>query len=317
MDDQLSTRVAWLYYMENLTQAEIAERLGLTRARVNRMLSDARENGVVQIKLNSSFASCTALEHALKQRCGLRDAVIFPTPDSPDLLLGLLGMAAGDYLSRFLEENRLSAIGIGWGATLRETIRHVRPAKYPELNVTSMMGGLTQGLELNTFEIAGELARRLQANCRYLAAPIYAASARSRDTILAQEVFGEVMERLARIELALLSLGDLSPRSLLIRHGLPRDVPVDELRAKGAVGDVLGQFLDSAGKPINHAINRRAIALPLDSLAEVKTVVLIAGGSNKTRVIAAALKGGFSDVLITDEKTAAGALNLLDRERQG
>ena len=315
MNDQLPTRVAWFYYMENLTQAEIAERLGLTRARVNRILSEARESGIVQIKLNSSFSSCTALEHALKQRCGLRDAVIIPSPENPDLLLSALGMAAGDYLSRFLEENRLSAIGIGWGATLRETIRHVRPAKYPDLNVTSMMGGLTQGLELNTFEIAGELARRLQANCRYLAAPIYAASARSRDTILAQEVFGEVMERLARIELALLSLGDLSSRSLLIRHGLPRDVSVDELRAKGAVGDVLGQFLDSAGKPISHGINRRAIALPLDSLAEVKTVVLIAGGTNKMRIIAAALKGGFSDVLITDEKTAAGALNLLERER--
>jgi lsr operon transcriptional repressor len=315
MDDQLPTRVAWFYYMENLTQGEIAERLGLTRARVNRMLAEARESGIVQIKLNSSFASCTALEHELKRRCGLRDAVIIPTPENPDLLLGVLGMAAGDYLSRFLEENRLSAIGIGWGATLRETIRHVRPAKYPELNVTSMMGGLTQGLELNTFEIAGELARRLQANCRYLAAPIYAASARSRDTILAQEVFGEVMERLARIELALLSLGDLSPRSLLIRHGLPRDVPVEELRAKGAVGDVLGQFLDSSGKPINHGINRRAIALPLGSLAEVRTVVLIAGGSNKMRIIAAALKGDFSDVLITDEKTAAGALTLIERER--
>jgi DNA-binding transcriptional regulator LsrR (DeoR family) len=240
--------------------------------------------------------------------------VIIPTPENPDLLLGLLGMAAGDYLSRFVAENRLSAIGIGWGATLRETIRHVRPARYPELDVTSMMGGLTQGLELNTFEIAGELARRLQAKCRYLAAPIYAASARSRDTILAQEVFGEIMERLSKIELALLSLGDLSPRSLLIRHGLPRDVPVDELRAKGAVGDVLGQFLDSTGRPISHGINKRAIALPLDSLAKVQTVMLIAGGVNKMRIIAAALKGDFSDVLITDEKTAAGALNLLDRQ---
>lgn len=311
MDDQLPTRVAWFYYMENRTQGEITERLGLTRARVNRMLAEARESGIVQITLNSSFASCAALEHALKQRYGLRDAVVIPTPENPDLLLGLLGMAAGDYLSRFLEENRLSAIGIGWGATLRETIRHVRAARYPDLNVTAMMGGLTQGLELNTFEIAGELARRLQANCRYLAAPIYAASARSRDTILAQEVFGEVMERLARIELALLSLGDLSPRSLLIRHGLPRDVTVDELRARGAVGDVLGQFLDSSGRPVNHSINRRAIAVPLDGLAKVQTVMLIAGGTNKMRIIAAALKGGFSHVLITDEKTAAGALNLV------
>jgi lsr operon transcriptional repressor len=77
---------------------------------------------------------------------------------------------------------------------------------------------------------------------------------------------------------------------------------------------VLGQFLDSTGRPISHGINKRAIALPLDSLAKVQTVMLIAGGVNKMRIIAAALKGDFSDVLITDEKTAAGALNLLDRQ---
>jgi lsr operon transcriptional repressor len=314
VSDQLHTRVAWLYYMENLTQAEIGERLGLTRARVNRMLAEARESGLVRITLTSGFASCIALEQRLKERCGLRDAVVVPTPEDPEQLLGVIGMAAGDFLGRFLEENPLSAIGIGWGATLRETIRHLRPARYPELWVTAMMGGLPQGLELNTFEVAGELARRLQAHCNYLAAPIYAGSARSRDTILAQEVFQDVLARLGSIELALLSLGDLSPRSLLVRHGLPRDVPVDELRAKGAVGDVLGQFLNGRGQPIAHPINRRAIALPLEELAKVRTVTLIAGGANKMRIIAAALLGGFADVLISDEKTVAGALELVERE---
>jgi lsr operon transcriptional repressor len=315
MNDQLPTRVAWLYYMENMTQAEIGERLGLTRARVNRMLAEARESGLVRITLNSSFASCVALEQRLKEQCNLREAVVVPTPENPEQLLPVLGMAAGDFLGRFLEENRLSSIGIGWGATLRETIRHLRPARYPELSVTAMMGGLPQGLELNTFEVAGELARRLQAHCSYLAAPIYAGSARSRDTILEQEVFQEVLHRLAAIELALLSLGDLSPRSLLVRHGLPRDVPVDELRAKGAVGDVLGQFLNARGQPIAHPINRRAIALPLESLAKVRTVALIAGGANKMRIVAAALLGGFAHVLVSDEKTVAGALELVERER--
>jgi DNA-binding transcriptional regulator LsrR (DeoR family) len=315
MSDQLPTRVAWLYYMENLTQAEIGERLGLTRARVNRMLSEARESGLVRITLNSSFASSVALETRLKESCGLRDAVVVPTPEDPDQLLPVLGMAAGDFLGRFLQENRLASIGIGWGATLRETIRHLRAARYPELSVTAMMGGLPQGLELNTFEVAGELARRLQAQCRYLAAPIYAASPRSRDIILAQEVFSDVLERLGSIELALLSLGDVSPRSLLVRYGLPRDVPAEELRAKGAVGDVLGQFLNARGQPIAHAINRRAIALPLESLAKVRTVMLIAGGANKTRIIAAALLGGWAHVLVSDEKTVSDALDLVEGER--
>jgi lsr operon transcriptional repressor len=314
VNEQLRARVAWLYYMENMTQAEIAARLRLTRARVNRTLGECRESGLVRITLNSRFESCVVLEDKLRQRGLLRDAVIIPTPEDPDQLFGLLGRAAGDYLSRFIAINRLSNIGIGWGTTLRETIRHLQPAGDPDLCVTSMMGGLSQGLELNTFEIAGELAKRLQAHCRYLAAPIYAASPRSRDTILAQEVFQEVLKRWSTIELALLSIGDMTPRSLLIRNGLPRDVSVDDLKAKGAVGDVLGQFLDARGRPISHSINRRAIALPLDRLAKVKTVALIAGGANKTQIVAAALRGGVGHVLISDEKTVSAALSLIDHD---
>jgi DNA-binding transcriptional regulator LsrR (DeoR family) len=313
-DDQLNARVAWLYYLENLTQAEIGERLGLTRARVNRMLSEARESGLVRISLNSKFSDCIEIEQVLREKFDLHDAVIVPTPEDAKEIASVIGMAAGAYLSHFLEDNRITTIGIGWGATLRETIRQVTPANYSDLWITSMMGGLSRGLELNTFEISGELARLLQAQCSYLAAPIYAGSARSRDTILEQEVFKDVLGRIDRIDLALLSMGDLSPRSLLVRHGLPGDVSTDELRKAGAVGDVLGQFIDAKGKVINHGINKRAIALPLDRLSRVKTVMLIAGGANKTRVIAAALRGRIGNVLVSDQKTVAAAIDLIERE---
>jgi DNA-binding transcriptional regulator LsrR (DeoR family) len=313
MSEQLHARVAWLYYLENFTQAEIGERLGLTRARVNRMLAEARENGLVRVTLNSHFANCTAIEQKLKAEFGIRDAVIVPTPEDPKDVPGIIGMAAGAYLTRFLAENRLSTIGIGWGATLRETIRHVVPAPYPDLWITSMMGGLSRGLELNTFEIAGELARRLGAQCSYLAAPIYAGTPRSRDTILAQEVYKDVLRRISKIELAILSMGDLSPRSLLVRHGLPSDVSPDDLRRKGAVGDVLGQFIDANGRPIAHPINKRAIALPLTRLSKAKFVMLIAGGMNKAPVIAAALRSRIGNIIMSDERAAAEALELLER----
>lgn len=298
--------------MEGLTQAQIAERLGLTRIRVNRLLQEARSSGLVRITLNSRITSCVAMEERLKGQCGLRDAAIVPTPDDPDLVPVLLGAAAGEYLSKFVTERPVSTIGVGWGATLRETIRQITPADHPALLVTSMMGGLTRGSELNSFEIAIELARRFNAQSSYLAAPIYAGSPESRDIIVAQDVFREVLDRVAAVDLALLSLGDLTPRSLLIRNGLPRDVTASALAACGAVGDVLGQFLDRHGQPIDHPINRRVIGLPLAELDRIGTVVLAAGGLNKTEIVAAALRRGIADVLVCDEKTAAAALKLLD-----
>ena len=310
-DEQLRVRVAWLYFMEGLTQADIAAKLGITRLRPNRLLGEARESGLVNIQVNARLASCVALERQFVQETGLKDAVVVPTPADPDQIPAVLGRATAEYLARHLGENRVRGLGIGWGTTLRETIRHLRSANLTDLSINSMMGGLTYGLELNTFEIASEFARRVNGQCNYLAAPIYAGSPRSRDTILAQDVFQETFQRLATNDVALLSAGDLSRRSLLIRYGLPRDVTVDSLRAAGAVGDIMGTFLNARGQPVRHVVNKRVIAAPIEMLREIATVIVASGGLNKTAILAAVVRARLCSVLVIDESTARAALGLL------
>lgn len=309
-DTQTEVRAAWLYFIEGLTQAEIARRLGTTRVRINRMLVDARRNGLVGITLNSELASSVALEQELIRDFGLKSAVVVPTPADETQLPMILGRAAAGFVSHHLENNKVRGFGIGWGSTLREMVRHIRSGRYPELCVNSMMGGLTRGLEINTFDIVSELARRLNSQCQYLAAPIYAGSPASRDTIMAQDVFRDAFKRMKTNELAVLSIGDLTRRSMLVRYGLPEDVTIKELQVAGAVCDIIGQFIDSRGRPIDHPLNRRAIALPLDALSGTKTVVFAAGGAHKVRAIAAVLRGGYGSVLVCDDATARAAMVL-------
>ena len=104
-DEQLRARVAWLYFMEGLTQADIAAKLGMTRLRVNRMLVEARTSGLVGITLNSPFASCIELERALVAQTGLKTAIIVPTPQDPSDR-SRAGQATAEFLSSHLEENR-------------------------------------------------------------------------------------------------------------------------------------------------------------------------------------------------------------------
>ena len=203
-----------------------------------------------------------------------------------------------------------SSKSIGWGRTLREMVRHMRTGRYPDMCVNSMMGGLTRGLEINTFDIVSELARRLNSQCQYLAAPIYAGSPQSRDTIMAQDVFRDALRRIETDDIAVLSIGDITRRSMLIRYGLPEDVGIKQLRDAGAVCDIIGQFIDARGKPVAHPLNRRAIALPLRDLARVPMVVFAAGGRYKVRAIAAVLRGGYGSVLVSDEDTARAAAML-------
>jgi DNA-binding transcriptional regulator LsrR (DeoR family) len=306
-ENQTEVRAAWLYFMEGLTQAEIARRLGTTRLRINRILVDARRNGLVGITLNAELASCVALEQQMIRDFKLKAAVVVPTPEDEEQIPVILGRAAADFVSRYLENHHVRGLGIGWGRTLREMIRHMRAGRYPELWVNSMMGGLTHGLEFNTFDIASELAGRLHSQCQYLVAPIYAGSPKSRDTIMAQDVFREALRRIETNDLAVLSIGDVTRRSMLIRYALPDDVGIKELRAAGAVCDIIAQFIDERGRPIDHELNRRAIALPLRDLARIPTVVFAAGGRHKIHAIAAALRAGFGSVFVCDEATARAA----------
>jgi DNA-binding transcriptional regulator LsrR (DeoR family) len=306
-ENQTEVRAAWLYFMEGLTQAEVARRLGTTRLRINRILGDARRNGLVGITLNSELASCVALERQMMRDFKLHAAVIVPTPADEEQIPVILGRAAAGFVSHYLESHSIRGFGIGWGRTLREMVRHMRSGRFPGLCVNSMMGGLTRGLEINTFDIVSELARRLSSQCQYLAAPIYAGSPESRDTIIEQDVFRDAFRRIETDELAVLSVGDVTKRSMLVRYGLPEDVGIRELRDAGAVCDIIGQFIDQRGLPIDHPLNRRAIALPLRDLSRVPTVVFAAGGRHKVRAIAAVLRGGYGSVFVCDEDTARAA----------
>ncbi|KAB2667130.1 sugar-binding transcriptional regulator [Brucella tritici] len=306
-EEQMQMRVVWQYFMEGRTQGEIAQAFSTNRLRINKIIAEARRSALVTITLNSRLVSCVELERQLVADFSLRHASIVPTPDNPELVPVLVGQATAHYLLDQLNTTDISGIGVGWGATLREMVRHMPKLKRPDVSVSSVLGGLTHGIEINTFDIASDLARQLNAQCAYLAAPIYAGSPQSRDAIVSQDVFESAFERIRKNDIILVSIGDLTMRSLLIRYGLPSDVSLDELIAAGACGDIVAQFIDRNGKPIDHPINRRAIAPSFETLKSVPTVVFASGGLNKAEALAAALLSGTGNVLICDEETARRA----------
>ena len=126
-----------------------------------------------------------------------------------------------------------------------------------------------------------------------------------RALFLSQRIFREHLEKCRKLDAALLVAGDLSQRSYLIAHGMPEAFRVEELAEAGAVGDVLGRFLDTDGNEIPHPLNDRAIGLELDALQAIPEKVLAAGGPHKVRIIRAAARRGLVNTLITDDVTAA------------
>jgi DNA-binding transcriptional regulator LsrR (DeoR family) len=301
-DEQRRTRIAWLYYVEGRTQAEIAAALGVNRLKVVRDLAAARETGLVQIRIGGRLAECVALERALCAGFGLKDAIVLPAPADPASLPATLGMAAGHYLSDHLQAGM--TLGIGWGRTLRWSARSVLQRPVHGLTVVSLMGGLGRASEFNTYETAARLAEALEATCLYMAAPTYASSAALRDLLMDQASLREVCARAAAADLALFSTGSLDPGAPTLTLGLLTEAERRSLIEAGAVGDLLGHFVDASGEILAHPVNDRVVGLPPCRLAQVRRSILASGGPDKLPVVRAVLRAGYANVLVTDEATA-------------
>lgn len=309
-DEQQATRAAWLYFVAGLTQAQIGKKLGINRIRVNRLLAEARERGLVQIRITGRMAECIDLEQRLAERFKLDDVVVVPTPSDDNALLQMIAMAAGEALDRRLRDGL--SVGVGWGRTLRLSMRAVAPRPMPKLSVVSLLGGLTRGAAMNPHETASHLAELLSAQCFYIAAPALTDSEATRRVLMAQPMLREVFERAEKVDIAFLSVGDLKPSGTMSRVGLIDREENRSLVDVGAVGDICVHWIDRMGRIVDHPLNRRAVALSPEKLKTIPTVIVASGGRSKIESLHGVLHGGMVNVLVTDEATAAGVLALSD-----
>jgi DNA-binding transcriptional regulator LsrR (DeoR family) len=309
-EEQFQARTAWLYHIEGLTQSAIAEHLGVTRLRVNRALQDAMRNGIVRVSIHSRYAPCLELEKVFKETFNLRNVAIAPSPADDVNAIKVVGAELGHYLSDFLRDKSIKLFGVAWGETLNFATRTLMPTKREDLEIVSVMGGLPRGSDVNSFDVTTRLAELLNAERTYLTLPLYSSSPESRNTILVQEVFQEVFEKIHNADGIAVGAGDMTKRSLLVRDGLPGNVSHKELMAAGAVGDVLGYFFDAEGQIIDHPISQRVLGPNPFEFRGRPNLILAAGGRYKKKIILALLRTGIFDSLISDQRAATDVLKL-------
>lgn len=298
----LVARICWYYFKEGQTQDAIAQRLKITRKRVNRILGDARENGFVQITINDPVGVCVALEAELVERFALRRAIVVPAPMAETDVRVFLGAAAGRYVSEALPP--AGSLGITWGGTINAAAQNMKRRARDESRVVLMCGGLAQSTHINPFDNAAMMARALDATCYYVTAPMFAETPALRDALVASEPVRSVLAMVPELDLALLSAIDLSEQSKSLEYGVISDETRRSLLDAGAVGDICGHYLNTDGQVIEHSLTARVVNPTLADLLSIKERVLAAGGRQKTAIIRAATRAGLCHVLITDEDAA-------------
>jgi DNA-binding transcriptional regulator LsrR (DeoR family) len=299
-------RIAWMYYVEGLTQNEIADQLGIGRVTVVRNLNEAIRQREVKIWIEGEVAECFQLEAELKKRFGLKEAVVTPAPGSPDNITKSIGFATGMFVSGMLTSGM--EVGVGWGATLHESLQTLAPPEIENVEVISLLGGIVQARKFNPAEFAWQFARIVGADCYLVQAPAVVDSPDTRNALIERCGLRDVFTKAENLDLVLLSVGTMMETSTAFRFNLLSETERHELISKGAVGDMLYNFFDAEGRIIDHQVNQRIMAVPIEKLRKAPTRVLAAGGLEKVAAILGAFKLADINVLITEEQTAQALL---------
>jgi lsr operon transcriptional repressor len=306
-DEQLLGRVAWYYHHDGLTQDEVGRRLGLSRIKVSRLLDRAKRAGVIGITIHSTNRDCLALEGRLRERHGLTEAIVIPAlpppsggHETPHATNERLTQAAASYLMNFISDG--SVLAVGWGDTVTRTLKRLgHLLGHTGASVVTLTGGVSTYLQM----MGGLSAPIAQAQrLHMIPSPLITSRAATARALLEEPAVQEVIAMARRADCALIGIGALEEDASLVRGGYLSNEELAAYRAMGAVGDILGRFLDHRGHLLDLEIHDRIVGIDLQSLSAIARVIGVAGGAHKVEAIRAVLAGGTLDMLITDEPTA-------------
>lgn len=291
----LATKAAWYYYMENYTQHQIAEAMGLSRAKVIRLLEDAKTDGIIQFNFRKDDSTRVSLEKNLIAAYGLNDAFVVPTPLNEATLTHTISRAAALYVSDHLRPG--GYLNIGYGDTVSSMLGYLAKEHEDPINVVSMTGGVS-------YYLPSVSSTAYAMHLFLIPSPLIVSSSEVRDALLGEKSIQEIYAMTEHADMSVVGIGAAVEGATVLRNGIIRESELAILKMQGSVGDVLNHFYDSEGNPITTEIENRTISTDIEKLRTMKNVVGVAGGSEKVAAIKAVLRGGYLNVLVTDSKTA-------------
>lgn len=306
----LLVKVAQLYYEDNLSQEEIAKSIKLSRPYVSRLLTEAKEMGIIQFKVVDPLKGETDLERSLRMKTKLEKVIVSPILQNASRMHSLSGKAV-DYLEEVVHDG--DVLGFGWGTTIYSVTNLLgQGRKYPNIVAAQLCGGISN-LEHNIYciEIARNFSKAWGAKPYVLTCPAIVSSPRLKEAFLSDYNINKVMSYGYESNIALITMGTFGLQSSLYRSGYLNEKEIAALMEKGAVGDICTHVIDADGNICDPELDERTMSVPLDVIKKKKTRIGVACGQSKVDSILASIKAEIVNVLITDEQTAGYVLERL------
>jgi DNA-binding transcriptional regulator LsrR (DeoR family) len=306
-------KIAKMYYLEELTQAVIAKKIGVSRPTISKMLQQAKEEGIVKVTILDDGFDVIEREQKIAQKFGLREVIITSTENmNQDQALRALGKATAAYVSKSLRS--INRLGVSWGKSLLEMVKEY-PIEQRNVNVIPLVGGMgPKEVALHANQIAYELSKKINGQCESLYAPAMVATIEQKDGLTGLPFIESVLEQGKKCDMAIVGIGNPYEHSTMYEIGYLSDADIEELRQAKVVGDISSKYILESGELAAVSINQRGIGIELEDLKKINKVIGIARGVYKVESILATLKGGYLDVLITDDETASNLIESFEEK---
>lgn len=314
LNEKEIVKIASMYYEEGLTQAEIARQRGVSRSLISKILMDAKNEGIVEVIINSENAYTTRLERKLEKQFNLKNAIIIDSFNlSHDEIKKMASQQAALYLKSIVEDYR--SIGISWGNSLRGLVDHFPFMNHPDVTVIPLIGGLSDDyFDIQSNQLSYDLARKMRGKAKYLYAPALVSNQMIHEELSNNRAIQSVLEEGRFVELALIGISSLDQETNMRRIGYLSVEDVSELTNKEVVGVINSRFFDKNGVEVEADINQNVLGLSLTDLSKIPLIMTVVYGDRKAEAVKTALENQLINVLVTTDTLAEKLLIELNED---
>lgn len=308
---ELLVKVARMYYEDNMSQEEIASEIACSRPYVSRLLTDAKEMGIVQFKVVPPKGYELEMERRLREKGSLEKVIIVPKKSNLPKLTAV-AKAAAEYLESVVENGDI--IGYSWGNTVYSVSNFLSQKEdLSDVTVVQLCGGVSN-LQNNIYstEIAKNFAKAWDAKPYAMMCPALVDSKEIKDVFVSDSNVKKVLEYGDEANTLLITMGAYGVQNAVCRAGYLKEEEMQELIVKGAVGDICDHLINDQGELCDEALDERTVSVPLAELKKKKRRIGVASGQSKVECICGAIRGKIINVLITDEDTAGKVIERLE-----
>ncbi|MCQ1950876.1 sugar-binding transcriptional regulator [Arthrobacter sp. zg-Y859] len=307
--DEQALDAVKLYYGTGLSQGEVAQRLGLSRPTVSKLIQHGKDRGYVSIQIHDPREQESSLATELCKAFGLSAVRLAVVPESgPEDLVGELGKVGAALLAENVRDG--DSVGVTWGQTMYAVARNLQRQERRGVEIIQLKGGVSYTTRAtNDFETITLFCNAFGAFARTLPLPVIFDSVEVKRLVEREEHIRRVIEMGRESDVAVFTVGAIRPDAMLFNLGYLSETEEAGIAAH-AVGDICSRFFDDDGNPCVPQLDERTVGITLQDLRRVPTRLMVAGGEHKATAIEAALRSGYATHLVIDQDTARQVLRM-------